>query len=232
MRIAIMQPYLFPYIGYFQMMHAVDEFVFLDDVNYINKGWINRNRILVNGKDYMLTVPLKEASQNKLINEIEIAQDGRWQAKNIKTLELSYKKAPYFDAVFPLLEKIILSDETNLGRFILKSFSVLNAYLGVKTPLTTSSSVGNDMRLKGQDRILDLCRGEKADEYINAIGGKELYSRELFSKNNVRLHFIKSHEVRYPQFQNEFIPWLSIIDVMMFNSAEQVRKFLNDYELI
>src|ERR1051325_10810193 len=117
MRIAIMQPYLFPYIGYFQLINAADKFVILDDVNYINCGWINRNRILINGIDKLFTLPLKDASQNKSINAIEILADNPLKDKLLKTLELSYKKAPYFQVVFPLIQKIILNEERNLSAF-------------------------------------------------------------------------------------------------------------------
>jgi hypothetical protein len=232
MKIAIMQPYLFPYIGYFQMMNAVDEFVLLDDVHYINKGWINRNRILVNKQDYIFTMPLKEASQNKLINEIEIMQDGKWQTKFLKTIQLSYKKAPFFDSCFSIMEKIILSEERILSKFILKSFFCINNYLDIPTLIKESSTIDKDVDLKGQGRILAICIKEKACEYINAIGGIELYSKEHFSKNNIELRFIKSNPLKYDQFKQDFVPWLSIIDVMMFNSKEAIRKMLLNYQCL
>lgn len=232
MKLAIMQPYIFPYIGYFQLVNAVDEFVLLDDVNYINKGWINRNRIAVNGKEHMFTIPLKDASQNKLINEIQIAQNGKWQKKILKTIEMTYKKSPFFHLAFPVIEKIILSNEQQLSKFLLNSIFEVNSYLDIKTPLKDSSSIVKDMNCKGQARILDICIKERADQYVNAIGGAELYSKELFSKNNIRLHFIQSKAIQYRQFQNEFIPWLSIIDVLMFNDVIVIKNFLNEYELI
>ena len=232
MTLAIMPPYIFPYLGYFQMMTAVDTFVLLDDVNYINKGWVNRNRILVNGQEHLFTIPLKEASQNKLINEIEIVQDHKWQKKILKTIELSYKKAPYFDLAFPVIEKVILSDEQLLSKFILNSIRVVITYLDIHTHLKESSAINKDINLKGQDRILDICIKEKANEYINAVGGMKLYSKELFLENNIKLQFIKSKAIKYNQFNAEFIPWLSMADVMMFNNVLLIKKFLNEYELI
>ena len=214
------------------MINVVDEFVFLDDVNYINKGWINRNRILVNSKEHMFTIPLKEASQNKLINEIEISRDGKWQKKILKTIEGSYKKAPFFDLVFPLIEKIILSEEQMISKYIFKSMVNINEYLNINTSLIESSVLNKDLSLKGQNRIIDICIRKKADEYINAVGGMEIYSKEIFSENNIMLHFIKSKKIKYAQFQTEFIPWLSIIDVLMFNSRDMIKEMLNGYEFI
>ena len=231
-RLGIMQPYFLPYIGYFQLINSVDAFVIYDNIQYNKESWINRNRILLNGKEHTFTIPLKEASQNKLINEIEIIRDGKWQGKLLKTIEMSYRKAPFFDFAFPIIEKVVISDEPLLSRFILNSMLLVNQYLGIDTPLKESSAIAKDLALKGQDRILDICMKEKASEYINAIGGMELYSKELFSKNTIRLHFIRSKAIEYGQFGAEFVPWLSIIDVMMFNDAGRVKKFLNEYELI
>lgn len=113
MKIAVMQPYLFPYIGYFQLLNAVDMFVVFDDVNFIKKGWINRNNILVNRQKYLFTVPLKDASQNKLIKEVQIADDG-WQEKFLKTVAQSYKKAEFFDEAFALIEKLCVRANLSL----------------------------------------------------------------------------------------------------------------------
>lgn len=231
MKLAVMQPYLFPYIGYYQLIYAVDEFIFLDDVNYINRGWINRNRIIVNSKEFLFTVPLKDASQNRTINSIEILKDNKWQKNMLKTLEMSYKKARYFSDAFPMLESIILSEEQLINEFITNSFRVINKYLNIDTPLLSSSLQKKDMDLKGQDRILDLCLQRKADEYINPPGGVGLYSKDAFLKNNIQLHFIQTGEIKYNQFQPEFVPFLSIVDVLMFNSPETITDFLTQYTL-
>lgn len=232
MRVAIMQPYIFPYIGYFQLMNLVDKFVLYDDVNYINKGWINRNKILVNNNEYLFTLPLIGASQNKKINDIEIARNGKWENKIIKTIGDSYRKAPYFKAVFPIIEEVFLSSESNLSVFILASLTKLNAYLDINTLLLPSSSIYNNAHLKGQERILDICRKELATHYINPIGGMEIYNSTLFESSNIELSFIKSGTVVYKQSGYEFFPWLSIIDVIMFNSIDQTKKLLDEYQLI
>ncbi|MDI9871105.1 WbqC family protein [Flectobacillus roseus] len=232
MKLAIMQPYIFPYIGYFQLIKAVDKFVIYDDVNFINRGWINRNRILVNGKDSLFTIPLKEASQNKLINEIEVNWDDAWKSKWLKTLEQSYKKAPFFQQVLPIIEQTLGQEKTIFSEIIVENLKLINAYLGITTEIISSSSIYQNTELKAQTRIVDICLQEKANHYINPIGGIELYQKEVFEEKGIQLNFIKSKPVQYPQLKNEFVPWLSILDVLMFNSVEQIQTFLDSYELV
>lgn len=232
MKLAIMQPYIFPYIGYFQLIKAVDKFVIYDDVNFINRGWINRNRILVNGKDSLFTIPLKEASQNKLINEIEVNWDDAWKSKWLKTLEQSYKKAPYFQQVRPIIEQTLGQEKIIFSEIIVENLKLINAYLGITTEIIPSSAIYQNIELKAQTRILDICLQEKANHYINPIGGIELYQKEVFEEKGMQLNFIKSKPVQYPQLKNDFVPWLSILDVLMFNSVEQIQTFLDSYELV
>lgn len=232
MKAAVMQPYLFPYIGYFQLIASVDTFVLYDDVNYIKKGWINRNNILVNGQAHLFSIPLKDASQNKLINQIEIGGNAGWQSDLIRTIELSYKKAPYFSDVFPMISEILLQDEMNLARFIAFSLQKICNYLSIPTQIMVSSQIRKDNGLKGQGKILAICKALGANEYVNAIGGKELYDRDSFSAAGIALHFVQSKPIIYAQFKNEFIPWLSIIDVMMFNGVPEITALLDQKELV
>lgn len=232
MRLAIMQPYFMPYIGYLQLLNGVDKFVLYDDVNYINKGWINRNRILINGQAYLFTIPLRDASQNKLINEIYLGNDPKWRGKMLKTLEQSYKKAPFYSAALAVTEKIINLDAEKLSDWIAGGFQVLVDYLEIQTEIVPGSSVYQNTHLKAQERILDICQQEKATHYINPIGGIELYDKTVFEQNGIRLNFIKSKPIVYPQFKNEFVPWLSIIDIMMFNDIPTIKGFLKEYELV
>jgi WbqC-like protein family len=232
MKLAIMQPYIFPYIGYFQLIKAVDKFILYDDVNFINRGWINRNRILVNGKDSMFTIPLKDASQNKLINEIDVNWDENWKSKFLKTIEQSYKKTPFYIDVLPIIEKSLNVEEISFSKIIEQNLKLICEYLVIETEIISSSSIYQNIDKKAQKRILDICLKEKANHYINPIGGLELYDKETFAKENMQMSFIKSRPVEYKQFKNEFIPWLSIIDILMFNSKEEINKFLNNYELI
>ncbi|WP_439559428.1 WbqC family protein [Dyadobacter sp.] len=232
MTIAIMQPYIFPYIGYFQLINAVDKFIIYDDVNYINKGWINRNNILVSGKPHLFTIPLKDASQNKLINEVELLKTEAWQKKLLKTIQQSYQKAPYYQKAFDLIEEIVNLDVRTIYELTLYALQRTCAYMEIDTEIIPSSTIYNNTHLKGQDRILDICKQEGARHYINPIGGMELYDKSKFEGEGIKLDFIKSLPSPYIQFKNAFVPWLSIIDILMFNNPEEIRAQLKAHELI
>jgi hypothetical protein len=229
MKVAIMQPYLFPYIGYFQLINAVDTFVIYDEVNYIKQGWINRNKILLNSKEHLITLNLVNSSSFKLINEIE---KGHNNNKLLKTIEQAYKKAPFFHEVYSVIEDILKVNESNLASFLEFSIRKLAIYLGIKTHIVVSSRLQKDFTKKGQDKVIDICKGLNASIYINAIGGQQLYSKEKFSQYQIDLKFIKTNTISYRQFNNEFVPWLSIIDVMMFNSKEEIIEMLYKFELL
>ncbi len=232
MKIAIMQPYFLPYIGYFQLINAVDKFLLYDIVTFIKGGWINRNRIIVGGTDYMFSIPLAKASANKNIGDIYIKDDPKWKNQLLKTIEQSYKKAPYFEEIFPLISSIINIEELNLTQFIFNSFQLINKYLDIDTEIIPSGSQYKVDQLKGADKVIQICKEENAEIYINAINGRDLYDKEMFKKQDLSLFFIDSQEIKYQQFKNDFLPNLSILDVLMFNSKEQVKEYLNKYELV
>lgn len=234
MKVAVMQPYIFPYIGYFQLINAVDKFVFYDDVNFIKKGWINRNRILVNSNDFVFTVPLNKVSQNNLINETLINAENfeKWKQKFIQTLTESYKKAPFFRQTYELVDFILSKNYQTISELASESVKLISNYIGIETVFLNSSETYHNKGLEKQTRLIDICRLENANHYINALGGQELYKKEDFSKQGIKLDFIKSLPVEYKQFNEKFVPWLSIIDVMMFNSQEEIQNLLTKYELI
>ena len=230
--IGIMQPYFMPYIGYWQLINMVDTFVILDDVNYIRRGFINRNSILVNGKSYRFSIPVEKASQNKLIKDTKLIVDIEVRKSFLKTIELSYKKAKMFSEFFPILESIVLYDSHDLTTYILFSIKAICKYLKIDTEILLSSRINKDVRLRGEERIIEINRVLNSDRYVNPIGGMALYSFEEFSKNKIELLFIKPKEIVYDQFQNRFIPNLSLIDVLMFNNLDSVIGMLEQYELI
>lgn len=229
-----MQPYLFPYIGYFQMIKAVDKFVFYDDVNFIKQGWINRNRILLNAKDFMFTVPLQKANSFTLIKDSLINDKlyNGWKVKFQQTLNQNYKKAPFFDNVISLIHAILEKEHKSISDLAMDSVREISNYLHLKTEFIISSETYNNQGLDRLERLISICKTEHATEYINAVGGQELYSKEDFKNHGIELHFIKSQPIEYTQFKNEFVPWLSIIDVLMFNSIEEINEMLNKYELV
>ncbi len=231
-KLAIMQPYFFPYIGYFQLIKAADCFVFYDDVSFINRGWINRNRVLVNNSPNFITIPLIGASQNRLINEIQIVNENKWQKKILKTLSLNYTKAPYLDHVMQLVEKVITRSDKNLAEFSANSVVEVSKYLNLTTTFYFSSELDFGKKATERaDRLVEIVNGFKSKIYINSEGGKELYNKAFFESNGIELKFIKPHLAEYRQNSDEFIPGLSIIDVLMHNSKNEILSMLDQYEL-
>lgn len=228
MILGIMQPYFMPYIGYFQLMKAVDKYIVYDDVNYIKGGWVSRNNILVNGEKRMFTITLNAASPNKLFNEIVIGDNFK---KLMKTLQLNYSKAPYFNASMALMEKIISYPDKQLSLFIANSFKEILDYLSIDTEILISSGIHKNNLLKGKDKVLHICELLKADTYYNAIGGQELYNKEEFKKHGINLFFLETQIIKYPQQAKEFVPYLSFIDVLMNNSKEEINLLLDSYIL-
>jgi hypothetical protein len=233
MKLAIMQPYFFPYIGYFQLINAVDEFVIYDNIEFTKKGWINRNRILVNGKDEFISLPLKKDSDFLKVNERFLADS--WEVERIKMLNRikeSYRKSPYFKDTYKVLEECIMFEDRNLFNFIMHTLKTILKFLNINTKIVISSTISIDHQLRSDDKVIKICKERGANYYFNPIGGLDLYSNEKFKKNNLDLQFIKSKNLTYNQFSNDFIPWLSIIDVMMFNSIIEIKNFMQKYELI
>ncbi|BCM25246.1 WbqC family protein [Methyloradius palustris] len=232
MKLAIMQPYFLPYIGYFQLIAAVDVFVIYDNIKYTKKGWINRNRYFRNGKDELFSLPLKSDSDFLNISERFISESFD-ASKLLNQLSNAYSKAPYFYQTLPLLEKIINYQEKNLFNFIYYSVVSICEYLEIDTKIVISSTLDIDHELKGTAKVFAICESLGASQYINAIGGVELYGKDDFFQKGIALKFIKSNITEYKQFENNFIPWLSMIDCMMFNSKETLIKWLTThYEFI
>lgn len=229
MKLGIMQPYFMPYIGYFQLMAFVDQYVIFDDVNYIKRGWSARNIILVNGQKYLFNIAVEGGSQNNLYTQVVVIDDF---SRLRKTLEFSYKKAPYYNETMELLNKIFTYNDRRFNFFIKNSFLVILEYLGIKTELLQSSELSNNKEYRGKDKIIDICKLLGASEYYNAIGGQELYNYQEFAGNGIKLGFIDSTLDTYPQLSQEFIPGLSIIDVLMMNSKKNVNLLLNSFKII
>ena len=234
MRIAVMQPYIFPYLGYFQLLNAVDRFVFFDDVNFIKKGWIHRNQLLVSGQKHRFSVPLQRASQNRPINETYLHPAGyeQWRNTFLKTVHQNYRQAPCFPATYALLSQVLGRTHETIAELAIDSIESVARYAGLKTDFARSSSLSYDRSQKGQGKIMAICQQQKATAYVNPIGGTELYDATTFASHNVALYFIKSAEVSYPQQGSDFVPHLSMIDVLMFNDVSQINQLLAQYTLI
>lgn len=231
MKLGIMQPYLFPYIGYFQLIQATDVFVLHDDVQWIKGGWINRNRILIEGKLALWTLPVAKKKSDALINQCELADDMKGRIKIVRQIQNAYRQAPFFSAVMPLVEAIFKQPEKDVVKYIRYSLEQLITYMGLTTQLVMSSKISKDNSLKAQARVISICTALGADEYINPPGGVELYDHHDFARSGIALNFLQPGEISYPQLGNAFVPNLSIIDVLMFNSVESVRSLLKEFTL-
>ena len=223
MRLGIMQPYFLPYIGYFQLIAAVDQFIIYDNIKYTKKGWINRNRFLQNGKDATFSLPLKKDSDSLDICERELAADFD-RERLLNQLRGAYRRAPHFEQTFSLIEQIVRYPESNLFLFLHNGIAQVCTHLGITTNIIVASEVDIDHQLRAQDKVLALCEALDATALVNAIGGMELYSKQVFSNKGIELDFIKPLPFKYAQFGYLFVPWLSIIDVMAFNPLHVVQQ--------
>ena len=234
MKIAMNQPYLFPYIGFFQLINAVDQFVIEDDLQYIKGGWINGNRTLCDAGERILSLPVKKDSHHLNINQRYFADPFETgKQKLLNKIHNDYRKAPYFKEVCALLATIMSCEDKNVASFVANQLRMVSDYLGIRTPFLMSSTLGGQRDgLKGQDWVIATSKLMGAGHYINPIGGVGLYNKDVFESQGIKLDFLRPREIKYKQFDNEFIPWLSIIDVMMFNSRDEIREMLQQFDLV
>jgi hypothetical protein len=230
--LAIMQPYFLPYLGYFQLIAAVDKFVVLDDVNYIRGGWINRNRILIHGQPHLFTVPLLGASQNRHICDISLLGEISWREKLLRSLSQAYVRAPYHRHVMSMLDEILHFPSLHLDHFLLNSLQQVMRYLSLQTELQPTSRIYGNHALSGENRIIDICVREDASNYINPIGGMPLYQREHFAQKDILLQFLQTRPSNYHQGKHAHVPGLSIVDVLMHNSTAAIAGLLKENDLL
>lgn len=226
MKVAIMQPYFFPYIGYFQLVAAVDSFVFYDDVNFIKGGWINRNRLCLSGNIRYFSVPLSGASPNLKINEIKTQPLSTWHKKMVESVRQSYSKAPNFKVAFDLFMDVLQGADDGLSNLAKASVIKTSKALGLTAMFIETSTVYENSHLGGCARVLDICLKEKAGHYVNLPGGRHLYNPDTFSGKGVQLDFIDPVLRPYGQFDRSFVPGLSILDVIMFNRFDEAKELL------
>ena len=233
MKIGIMQPYFLPYIGYFQLINHVDKFVVYDNIKYTKKGWINRNRMLVNGTDQIFSLPIKKDSDYLNICDRFIPEEFHKDAdKILRKIQSAYREAPFFEDVYPLMEKIFTYSERNLFNYIFNALSEITGFLGIETVLEISSEISIDHTLKSDRKVLAICKSLGGTVYVNPAGGKELYEKKDFGENQIELTFLTAKLERYDQFDNAFVPGLSILDVLMFNSKSKIMsEMINNFNI-
>lgn len=228
-----MQPYIFPYLGYFQLIHASSHLVFYDDVNFIKQGWINRNRILLNGEAHLITLPLKAASPNRRIMDIEVLTDKAFRKKLYRKLEHAYARAPYFVEVMDMVTAVISGDKTRISEMAIQSVVAVQEHLGLPFTYSRSSKVSpGTVGLGRADRLIQITRDMGYHKYVNSPGGRALYDKAYFIRKGVEIKFIEADSQKYDQHQEQFVDALSIIDVLMYNSREQTKTYLHKYKLV
>lgn len=233
MKIAIMQPYFLPYIGYWQLINAVDKFVIYDNIEFSKSGWFHRNYFLLNNEKKLFTIPIQKDSDYLDVKYRFLAKNSEEKIKKIiSQIQDSYKKAPFYEEVFPVIKKIFLNQEKNLFSYIYFSVKEITKFLEIDTEIIISSEINIDHSLRSQDKVIEINKKINSKEYYNSIGGLKLYEEDIFAQNGIKLLFLESEIVEYKQFNNNFIPYLSIIDILMFNSKESVKKMLNSYRII
>jgi hypothetical protein len=230
---AIMQPYFLPYIGYWQLIASVDTFVVYDNIQYTKKGWFNRNRILDGDHDRLFTIPIKKDSDYLNVDQRVLSDDSRQEiSRTLRIIQNTYRKAPYYEQAYPVIEACFMHDDKNLFGYIYASIDALCAYMSIPTDIVVSSTLPIDHSLKAEQKVMALCKAVDTTTYINAIGGIELYDKADFAANGLELGFIKSRPIEYRQYGNAFVPWLSIIDVMMFNDKAAIATMLGSYDIV
>ena len=229
MIISANQPYLFPYLAYWQLINLSHTHIITDNMQFVKQRFITRNSILLHKKAHQFTLQTYEKNIGKNINEIMV---GKNTNKILRSIYFAYKRAPYFDEVYPMIEEIFLQNEDNLTLFLTYSIKRIARYLGMDTKFIFLSELQGETTLKLQERVLDMCKLSDTTHFVNAIGGQKLYSKEAFLAEGVKLSFIKMDEIQYKQFNNEFVPNLSIVDVLMFNGKEKTKELLNKYQLL
>jgi predicted nuclease of restriction endonuclease-like (RecB) superfamily len=223
---AVMQPYLFPYLGYFQLINCSDNFVIYDDVNYIKNGYINRNYILSNGEKQRITIPVLGASSNKKIKELCYSADVK---KVLVSIQQAYSKAPYFKEVYSLIEKVLEDKNRSISEICRQSYIAIFNYLGIKKNFVKSSDLEYNRANRPEERLVELTKYFDSNKYVNAIGGKELYCKDYFKNNGIELSFIAPGLPKYEQGAGEFIVGLSIIDILMWCEIDTVKGMLNTF---
>lgn len=228
--VAVMQPYLLPYIGTFQLAHAVDHFVFFDDVAFIKKGYIHRNSLLLGGAPHLFTVPVRQVSQNRPINAHDYT--GEWDGL-IALLTQAYRKAPHFEAVMAWLLPLLRDADENVARKNARVFAAVARHIGIAARWHKASDLPpREDGLRAQSRIIDLCQQLGGHGYVNAAGGRALYQGEAFEAAGLRLRFLDSRATPYPQQGSAaFTPHLSIVDWLMNLAPDEIAARLPAYTL-
>lgn len=241
MALGAMQPYLFPYLGYFQLMNCVDTYLFCGNLQYIKRGWVNRNRIFINAKSneiHYFTFSIAKDDYKKNINQRYYSNLKEDCEKLKRHLYQNYRRAINFEEAYHIIEEILQFHNDNVAFFNMNASYKIARYLGIKTRITCTDLVDDPFflnkfyELDYENRVIYMCHYFNEKSYINAIGGASLYHKNIFADNHIDLKFIRMDDITYPQFRDNFVPNLSIIDVIMYNKIETVKMMLERYQIV
>lgn len=193
-KIAVMQPYFLPYMGYWQLIKSVDKFIIFDDVNFIKRGWIHKNFVSTNGQKQQINLCIEKASINRKIDEHRLSNEPKWRDRLFSQIRHSSTRKDLFDEYQEIIKSIIFRKDYKLNDYLHYSISRICELLEIKTQIIPSSSVYLNGHLKGQERILDICRKENASEYINLPGGRSFYHRKRFAEESIKLSFVETKD--------------------------------------
>lgn len=229
-----MQPYFFPYIGYWQLIHATDTFVLFDDVQYIRHGWINRNRIINPAGDWQyIQIPVEKHKHTELIRNITARAGVDWRVKLFGQLDHYRRRAPYYGETVAIIHSVVSDlDDPRICRINFAILGGICGALGVDRKMLISSECGfvySGVTDAGE-WALYICEQLNADAYINPISGAKLFDPAKFAASGISLSFLQPDDITYPR-RGAFEPWLSIIDVLMFNGVEGTKALLSRYSL-
>jgi hypothetical protein len=233
-KVAVMPPYFFPYIGYFQLLNAVDTYVIYDDIEFTKGKYFNRNTLLFNGNREIFTVNLDKASDFALIGERHISEEYRKKtcAKILAKIQLNYRKAPYFNEVYPMIEVAFKFPGNRLFDFGVNSMRTMMDYLDISTKLIVSSTLPIASELKNKDKLFAILKQQACTDYWNPEGGVSLYNQKEFSERGMTLNFLMAHQTPYSQIHSaQFQPYLSVIDVMMHCKRDEIKQMLLNYSI-
>ncbi len=229
MKVAVMQPYLFPALSYFQLVGAVDRFVLYDDVNFIKRGFINRNSLLDHGQVRRFSVPVPGASIHRRIEELAFSPE---VADIVEGIRHAYARAPYFEEVFPRVREVFTDPQRDITHVCGRALEMVFDYLERPVTLLRASQLAYDRQQPAARRLMEITRSLGADHYLNSLGGQSLYARDEFAEHGITLSFLQPREIAYDQGQPAFEPRLSMIDVLMWCSPRCARELLDAYDLI
>lgn len=227
MRVALMQPYFFPYIGYFDLLASSDLFVFYDDAAYSRGGWVSRNRVAADGKEFnYIRLTVDRAPLGTPINGVRLKSPEDDRNHLLSLLHNVYRRAPYYNEVVAVIEKVFCDGGGGLSQVAAASICSCAEYLGLGAPVLYSSAIEYDRAMGAQGKVISICKSINASHYVNLTGGRELYCESEFLRNDISLIFTEPADFLYDTGKRPFVPNLSIIDVMMWVDPLEIKKYL------